>query len=89
MATTHTTINNDRLLDNNGQQFLSIDDVYISRKHADGHPLVSPANYNMGDLLFGMLQHFTTTTPSIVATHCAGALLMVVNNHITPSKKHV
>jgi len=54
--------------DNNGQQFLSIDDVYISRQHADGHPLVSLANYNTGDLLFGTLQHFTTAPPSIVAT---------------------
>jgi hypothetical protein len=54
--------------DNNGQQFLSIEDIYISRQHVDGHPLVSPANYDTGDLLFGMLQHFTMTPPTIVAT---------------------
>jgi len=54
--------------DNNGQQFLSTVDVYISRQHADGHPLVSLANYNTGDLLFSTLQHFTTTRPSIMAT---------------------
>jgi hypothetical protein len=54
--------------DNNGQQFLSIEDIYISRQHVDGHPLVSPANYDIGDLLFGMLQHFTMTPPTIVAT---------------------
>jgi len=54
--------------DNNGQQFLSIEDIYISRQHTEGHPLVSSANYDTGDLLFGMLQHFTTTPPTIVAT---------------------
>ena len=41
------------LIDNNGQQFLSIDDTYIGRKHADGPLLISPANDNTGDLLFG------------------------------------
>jgi len=54
--------------DNNGQQFLSIEDTYICRQHANGHLQVSPANYNTDDLLFGMLQHFTTTPPTIVAT---------------------
>ena len=54
--------------ENNGQQFLSIDDIYISRQHANGHPLVSSANYDTGDLLFGTLQHFTTSLPSIMAT---------------------
>jgi hypothetical protein len=54
--------------DNNGQQFLSIEDIYISKQHADSHPLISPVNYDMGDLLFGTLQHFTTTPPTIVAT---------------------
>jgi hypothetical protein len=54
--------------DNNSQQFLSIEDIYISKQHADSHPLISLVNYNMGDLLFGTLQHFTTTPPTIVAT---------------------
>jgi hypothetical protein len=54
--------------DDNGQQFLSINDVYISRQHVNGHPLISPANYNTGDLLFSQLQHFTTATPFIIAT---------------------
>jgi hypothetical protein len=54
--------------DDNGQQFLSINDIYISRQHANGHPLISPANYNMGDLLFSQLQHFTTATPFIITT---------------------
>ena len=54
--------------DNNGQQCLSIEDIYISRQHADGHPLVSPTNYDTGDLLFGTLQYFITTPPTIVAT---------------------
>ena len=40
---------------NNDQRFLSIEDIYISKQHADGHPLVSPANYGTGDLLFDRL----------------------------------
>jgi hypothetical protein len=54
--------------DSNDQQFLSIDSIYISRQHANGHPLISPANYDTGDLLFDTLQHFTTTPPTIVVT---------------------
>jgi len=54
--------------DNNGQQFLSIDDTYIGRQHANSPLLISPANDNTGDLLFGTLQHFTTTPPTIIAT---------------------
>ena len=54
--------------DNNGQQFLSIMDTYIGRQHADAPSLISLANYNTGNLLFGTLQHFTTTPPTIVAT---------------------
>jgi hypothetical protein len=41
--------------DDNGQQFLSISDVYINRQLAHGHPMISPADYNIGDLLFGQL----------------------------------
>jgi hypothetical protein len=52
----------------NDQQFLSINNVYLSRQHVKGHPLISPANYNTGDLLFGQLQHFTTAPSSIMAT---------------------
>jgi len=54
--------------DSNGQQFLSIEDVYINRQHIDGHPLISLAHDNTGDLLLGTLQHFTTTPPTMVAT---------------------
>ena len=54
--------------DNNGQQFLSIMDTYIGRQHADAPSLISLANYNTSNLLFGTLQHFTTTPPTIVAT---------------------
>jgi hypothetical protein len=54
--------------DNNSQQFLSIEDIYISKQHADSHSLISLVNYDMGDLLFGTLQHFTMTPPTIVAT---------------------
>ena len=53
--------------DNNGQQFLSIMDTYIGRQHADAPSLISLANYNTGNLLFGTLQHFTTTPPTIIA----------------------
>jgi hypothetical protein len=49
--------------DSNSQQFLSIKDIYISRQHADGHNLVSPANYDTGDLLFGTLQHVWMAKP--------------------------
>jgi hypothetical protein len=52
----------------NDQQFLTIMDIYISRQHSHGHPLISPANYNTGDLLFGTLEHLTTTPPSTVTT---------------------
>ena len=41
--------------DNKGQQFLSIEDTYIDRQHANGPPLISLANNNTGDLLFGTL----------------------------------
>jgi hypothetical protein len=42
--------------DSNGQQFLSIEDVYINRQQIDGHPLISPTYDNTGELLFGSLQ---------------------------------
>jgi hypothetical protein len=54
--------------DNNGQQFLTVGDIYISRQHAQGHPLISLADYDTGDLLFGTLEHLTTTPPSKVLT---------------------
>ena len=54
--------------DNNGQQFLCIEDTYIGRQHANNPPLISLANDNTGDLLFSILQHFTTTPPTIIAT---------------------
>jgi hypothetical protein len=54
--------------DSNGQQFLSIADVYINKQQADGCPLISPAFDNTGDLLFGTLQHFTTMPPTMIAT---------------------
>jgi hypothetical protein len=41
--------------DDNGQQFLSISDVYINRQLAHGRPMISPADYNTWDLLFGQL----------------------------------
>jgi hypothetical protein len=54
--------------DDNGQQFQSISDVYINRQLAHGRPMISPADYNTGDLLFGQLQDFTTSPPSIMPT---------------------
>jgi hypothetical protein len=56
MAATHTTSSNGRLFYSNDQQFLSIEDIYISRRHIDGHLLISLPNYDMSDLLFGTLQ---------------------------------
>jgi hypothetical protein len=53
--------------DSNEQQFFTVDDIYISRQHAHGHPLISPADYDKGDLTFGALEHFTTSLPSKVA----------------------
>jgi hypothetical protein len=49
----------------NDQQFLSINNVYLSRQHVKGHPLISLDNYNTGDLLFGQLQRIPS---SIMAT---------------------
>jgi hypothetical protein len=30
--------------DSNGQQFITVEDIYVSR-HAHGHPLISPVDY--------------------------------------------
>jgi hypothetical protein len=54
--------------DNNGQQFLTVGDIYSNRQHAQGHPLISLADYDTGDLLFGTLEHLTTTPLSKVLT---------------------
>jgi hypothetical protein len=54
--------------DDNGQQLLSISDVYINMQLAHGRPMISPADYNIGDLLFGQLQDFATSPPSIMPT---------------------
>jgi hypothetical protein len=35
---------------NNGQPFLTVGDIYISRQHAQGHPPISSADYNTGVL---------------------------------------
>jgi hypothetical protein len=54
--------------DDNVQQLLSISDVYINRQLAHGRPMISLADYNTGDLLFGQLQDFVTSPPSIMPT---------------------
>jgi len=70
--------------DNNGQQFLSIEDNYIGRQHTNGPPLISLANDNTGDLLFSILQHFTTTPPTIIAT----ALCQCIRGQVDASQVH-
>ena len=38
--------------DDNGRQFLSIDDIYISNDDISGQPSISPLEHNMGAMLF-------------------------------------
>jgi hypothetical protein len=54
--------------DSNSQQFIFVVDIYIDRQHAHGHLLISPSDYEKGDLPFGTLEHLTTTPPSKVMT---------------------
>lgn len=59
--------------DSNGRQFLTIEDTYINRQHTHGHMLISPSDYDTGDLLFGTLEHLTTTPRPRSRKHCVGA----------------
>jgi hypothetical protein len=56
--------------DNNGQQFISINDVNINVQES-GHPLISPAYDTTGDTLFGVIRQFDITpTSQVLATVC-------------------
>lgn len=35
--------------DSSGQQFLTIEDIYVSSQHASSHPLISLSDYHTGD----------------------------------------
>jgi hypothetical protein len=43
--------------DNNGQQFISVNDANINVRES-GHPLISLAYGTMGDTLFGVMRQF-------------------------------
>jgi hypothetical protein len=51
------------LFDNNGHQFISVNNVNITHQES-GHPLVSPAYDTTGDTLFGVMRHFDTAPAS-------------------------
>lgn len=54
--------------DSAGCQFLSVQDVYISKRHRSGHPYVFPSQYHAGELHFGTMEHRTTTPPTRLTT---------------------
>jgi hypothetical protein len=64
LATTHTTIYYNIFLHNNGCQFLSIDDIYITNDNTSGQPRISPSEHDMENMVFGALENQSTLPPT-------------------------